>query len=175
MLSFAQLVKEWRSKTYEYLPHFFKLQARERLLIHREQYLYYEKVKANAGRCQYFVASPFFAITSWILLGIDSTISSSSFWVREAQTSRNTAFNSSRVFRWTCCTRVFIFCQTNSMMLRSGELHGHSKTFHSIPFHSLLFQVLGCLIGAMGWCKVMLEHKVIISKEFIYRWKQVSI
>ena len=29
-----------------------------------KQYLYYEKVKANAGKCQYFVASPFFAITS---------------------------------------------------------------------------------------------------------------
>ena len=63
MLSFAQLVKEWHSKTYEYLPHFFKLQATERLLI-QKQYLYYEKVKANAGKCQYFVASPFFAITS---------------------------------------------------------------------------------------------------------------
>ena len=33
MLLFA-LVKEWHSKTYEYLPHFFKLQARECLLIH---------------------------------------------------------------------------------------------------------------------------------------------
>ena len=35
MLSFAQLVKEWRYKTYEYLSHFFKLQAREHLLIHQ--------------------------------------------------------------------------------------------------------------------------------------------
>ena len=45
MLSFAQLVKEWRSKTYEYLPHFFKLQARERLLIHRNNIYIMKKLR----------------------------------------------------------------------------------------------------------------------------------
>ena len=64
MLSFAQLVKEWRSKTYEYLPHFFKLQARERLLIHRNNICIMKKLRLTQVKCQYFVASPFFAITS---------------------------------------------------------------------------------------------------------------
>ena len=45
MLSFAQLVKEWRSKTYEYLPHFFKLQAREHLLIHRNNICIMKKLR----------------------------------------------------------------------------------------------------------------------------------
>ena len=45
MLLFAQLVKEWRSKTYEYLPHFFKLQARERLLIHRNNICIMKKLR----------------------------------------------------------------------------------------------------------------------------------
>ena len=45
MLLFAQLVKEWRSKTYEYLPHFFKLQARECLLIHQNNICIMKKLK----------------------------------------------------------------------------------------------------------------------------------
>ena len=140
MLSFAQLVKEWRSKTYEYLPHFFKLQARERLLIHRNNICIIKKLRLM----QVSVSTSLHRLSSRLprefSLAFSPTISSSSFWVKEAQTSRNTAFNSSRVFRWTCCTRVFIFCQTNSMMLRSGELHGHSKT--SILFS---FRYLGVL------------------------------
>ena len=46
------------------------------------------------------------------------------------------------------------------------------------PFQDInlfLFQLLECLVGTMSWCKVVLEHKAIIPKEFLHRWKQVSI
>ena len=77
---------------------------------------------------QYWVASPLLLITAWILLGMDDIISSSSSGASDSHTWWSVAFSSSMACGWASWTRFFTSCHTNSIMFKSGELDGRSRT-----------------------------------------------
>ena len=148
---------------------FFKLQARERLLIHRNNICIMKKLRLT----QVSVSTSLHRLSSRLprefsLALIPPSLPAHSGWRRSKPHV---------TLPWTPPEFLGGLLHL-SLHLLPDKFNDVEVRWVAWPFqdiNSFLFQVLGCLIGAMGWCKVMLEHKVIISKEFIYRWKQVSI